>query len=50
MYSRTLTETCGVRNFVMADLTRPDAARMRHHLSGIMNFAKYRYVTIPTRC
>lgn len=42
--SRDLTELCGVTNFGMADLTRPDPGRLRSQLSGIMNFAKFRSV------
>ena len=42
MYSRELATLCGISNFSMSDLTRPDAQRLRTALSGIMNFAKFR--------
>jgi hypothetical protein len=42
--SRTLTQACGVKTFIMMDLVKPDAGRLRSILSGIMNFAKWRSV------
>ncbi|WVQ95615.1 hypothetical protein IAU59_002713 [Kwoniella sp. CBS 9459] len=41
-HCRTLAELCGIMDFAMSDLTRPDAQRFRICLSGIMNFAKFR--------
>lgn len=34
---------CGVNAFNLTDLTRPESTRFRTVLSGIMNFAKFRY-------
>ncbi|ORY20756.1 Nuf2 family-domain-containing protein [Naematelia encephala] len=39
---RRLVSLCGIQNFAMSDLTRPDAGRLRLQLSGLMNFAKFR--------
>ncbi|WVW80872.1 hypothetical protein I302_102862 [Kwoniella bestiolae CBS 10118] len=39
---RDLANLCGITNFSLADITRPEAARFRTVLSGIMNFAKFR--------
>lgn len=41
-YSRTLAGICGIEDFRMSDLTRPEPARFRSQMSGIMNFAKFR--------
>ncbi|RXK41686.1 hypothetical protein M231_00921 [Tremella mesenterica] len=41
-HCRALASLCGISNFNMSDLTRPDAQRLRTALSGIMNFAKFR--------
>ncbi|OCF43622.1 kinetochore protein Nuf2 [Kwoniella heveanensis CBS 569] len=41
-HCRTLAELCGINDFAISDLTRPDAQRFRTCLSGIMNFAKFR--------
>ncbi|WVQ85925.1 hypothetical protein IAT38_008093 [Cryptococcus sp. DSM 104549] len=41
-HCRELAQLCGVTDFALADLTRPEAARFRGILSGIMNFAKFR--------
>lgn len=35
---------CGINAFNLSDLTRPEPVRFRTVLSGIMNFAKFRYV------
>jgi hypothetical protein len=40
----TLARICGVEDFNMNDVTRPEGQRFKHVLSGIMNFAKFRYV------
>ena len=49
-YSRQLATVCGINNFSIADLTRPDPSRFRSQMSGIMNFAKFRHVNIrPNR-
>ena len=37
-----LMETCGVRDFTVKDITDPQAKRLRKHISGIINFAKFR--------
>ncbi|WWC72551.1 uncharacterized protein I206_106513 [Kwoniella pini CBS 10737] len=39
---RDLANLCGITNFSLADLTRPEAIRFKTVLSGIMNFAKFR--------
>ncbi|WWC98584.1 hypothetical protein V866_005476 [Kwoniella sp. B9012] len=39
---RDLANLCGITNFSLADLTRPEPARFKTVLSGIMNFAKFR--------
>nr|ODN96013.1 kinetochore protein Nuf2 [Cryptococcus depauperatus CBS 7855] len=43
---RGLAQLCGIHDFTMADLARPEASRLRRVLSGIMNFAKFRHVHI----
>ncbi|GFZ48114.1 Probable kinetochore protein NUF2 [Saitozyma sp. JCM 24511] len=45
MYFRhlsTLARVCGVDNFSMTDVTRPEGQRFKRVLSGMMNFAKFR--------
>jgi len=37
-----LMETCGIRDFTIKDFIDPSAKRLRKHLSGIINFAKFR--------
>lgn len=37
-----LMETCGIRDFTIKDFIDPAAKRLRKHLSGIINFAKFR--------
>lgn len=44
--SRKLAVTCNVSAFNLSDLTRPESTRFRTVLSGIMNFAKFRYVRL----
>ena len=46
--SRKLAMVCGVNAFNLSDLTRPEPVRLRTVLSGIMNFAKFRYVLVFT--
>ncbi|CAD6564978.1 MAG: kinetochore-associated Ndc80 complex subunit nuf2 [Tremellales sp. Tagirdzhanova-0007] len=41
-HCRELSVLCGITNFSISDLTRPEGARLRTILSGIMNFAKFR--------
>ncbi|KAL1410055.1 kinetochore-associated Ndc80 complex subunit nuf2 [Vanrija albida] len=41
-HCRTLALLCGIRDFTIADLTRPEPTRLRTVMSGIMNFAKFR--------
>ncbi|TYJ51731.1 hypothetical protein B9479_007683 [Cryptococcus floricola] len=41
-HCRRLALLCGINDFAMADLTRPEPVRFRKALSGIMNFAKFR--------
>ncbi|WRT70674.1 uncharacterized protein IL334_007672 [Kwoniella shivajii] len=41
-HCRDLATLCGITNFSIADITRPEAARFKIVLSGIMNFAKFR--------
>ncbi|ORX41026.1 Nuf2 family-domain-containing protein [Kockovaella imperatae] len=40
-HCREMATVCGIHNFGISDLTRPDPMRFRHHLSGVLNFAKY---------
>ena len=42
LVSREMATVCGIHNFSIGDLTRPDATRFRHHLSGVLNMAKFR--------
>ncbi|KIY97422.1 Kinetochore protein nuf2, partial [Monoraphidium neglectum] len=37
-----LLVVCGVKDFGMKDLHKPDALRLRRHLSAVINFAKFR--------
>ncbi|GBF91237.1 hypothetical protein Rsub_03557 [Raphidocelis subcapitata] len=37
-----LMAVCGVKDFGMKDVHKPDPARLRRHLSAIINFAKFR--------
>lgn len=37
-----MMEVCGIYDFTMKDLMTPTAKRLRRHLSGILNFAKFR--------
>ena len=37
-----MMEVCGIYDFTMKDLMAPTAKRLRRHLSGILNFAKFR--------
>ncbi|KAL7422918.1 kinetochore-associated Ndc80 complex subunit nuf2 [Cryptotrichosporon argae] len=41
-HCRDLANLCGVPNFSMADLTRPEPTRLRLVLAGILNLAKFR--------
>lgn len=43
-HCRKLAIVCGVSAFNLSDLTRPESTRFRTVLSGLMNFAKFRYV------
>uniref|UniRef100_A0A383VHS0 Uncharacterized protein n=1 Tax=Tetradesmus obliquus TaxID=3088 RepID=A0A383VHS0_TETOB len=37
-----LMSACGVKDFGMKDIHKPEPARLRRHLSAIINFAKFR--------
>ncbi|KAK8850499.1 hypothetical protein IAR55_004417 [Kwoniella newhampshirensis] len=41
-HCRDLAQLCGISDFTLSDLTRPESHRFRTCLSGIMNFAKFR--------
>jgi hypothetical protein len=42
--SRRLVKVAGVDNFTIQDLTRPEAPRVRDCFSGVINFAKFKFV------
>ncbi|WVO17363.1 hypothetical protein L204_105055 [Cryptococcus depauperatus] len=48
-HCRGLAQLCGIHDFTMADLARPEASRLRRVLSGIMNFAKFRDERMQTQ-
>lgn len=39
---KKMMEMCEIPDYSMKDLTTPSASRLRRHLSGIINFAKFR--------
>ena len=45
-FSRDLASVCGIKTLVMTDLLKPEPARTRTILCGIMNFAKWRSVIL----
>ncbi|OWZ59789.1 hypothetical protein LQV05_000648 [Cryptococcus neoformans] len=48
-HCRRLALLCGIPDFAISDLARPDANRLRKVLSGIMNFAKFRDERMQTQ-
>ncbi|KAE8541412.1 hypothetical protein D1P53_002771 [Cryptococcus gattii VGV] len=48
-HCRRLALLCGIPDFAISDLARPDPNRLRKVLSGIMNFAKFRDERMQTQ-
>jgi kinetochore protein Nuf2 len=41
-----LMRTCGISDFSMMDVLKPEAKRTRENLSAVINFAKFRETTL----